>query len=414
MIYLLSKQSPNEQNFTATSDACFNLPAPWFCTRPNFETMNNPESSCAITMRSQSAAFSGSTKMLQAIKSNRLFKASQNPLRISIKDLHGPLYKETAHNITTPTHGVYDGGVLWHVHLTSGNNGTVLCNEHIALSAISAAAVNSKFHELNFTDCCFSDTAIHIRVLMAMANLCYSNTNLSSLVFPPMKTFQILAGRYGPLLQSIDSPQTPEETQNYATAWAAIGDAISRNPRPLFVSMCMADCRMGAAGFTAIMPALVRLYQQLGLSPRCLNFSGNMLPSSSVSNLCSMLTANVNGWCVNMTWLQELSLGNNPWCQAPDIAALCAVVSKATSLRILNLSSTCGVFPSSPLQVALDQSNCPLRVLVLGGAAVDPAFAVCALVNDAIYLLNTIFSYLNCRKFTSMPLLESHARNIKR
>lgn len=371
LIHLLSRQTLDDNR----TEARFNVPAEWCATRPSYWCALRGEFDIVpINQRfiKQKGAFS--VDMLQSIKGVSLFTGFA--ACISIKDLHGPAYKESAHCLSQTVPGIYDGGVLWEPSLSSGNSGAVLCSEHVASAAVAAATCNSRFLELSFADCGFEKVASHCRILTEMSKLCLHNTTLNSIVFPPRFGFQWSPHKHGGCLVKVPPLVSPAEQQQYVAAWVAIGEAITRNPRPLFVSLGMADCCMGDAGLTSLLPGLRRLYQQLGLSPRLLNFSGNLLSAASVSYVCTMLTEPISGWCVNLSWLQELSFGNNPWCNAPNIDAMCAVLRKASSLRVLDLSSVVGAFPTPQLKDALDQSLCPLRSLTLGGYAIDPAYAV--------------------------------------
>lgn len=393
LIHLLSKQAEENQPGPA-----FGIPPEWCTTRPTYQdVIGQGLNTVPVSDRFHINKEHFDNGMIQLIKGNRLTVVNHVQAEINIKHLHGPHYKDTAHNLKDIVSGVYDGGVLWELLESSGNSGDVLCNLHLAMAALKAARFNSKFLDLSFSGCGFSDTASHCAVLTELSKVCLSNVTLNSIVFPPRLNYKLFTHAYGSTTVNVLPALSPEEQQRYCAAWMAIGDALTRNPRPLFVSLSMADCLMGDNGLVGLLPGLTRLYQQLGLSPRALNFSGNGLSSTSVSYVCSMLTEAFNGFCVNLSWLQELSFGKNPWCNAPNVDAMCSVLCRATSLRVLDLSSSYGAFPTVPLKSALDQSMCPLRVLILGGYTVDPSFAVrCFCGSSEILFCSDITTLFDC------------------
>jgi hypothetical protein len=376
LIHLLSRQTISECD-EPNSIARFAGPDTWAATRPTYRNAFN----CDFDMLHISQRRFVDAEMLGRVKWSALFKDTPFPFALNIKELHGPVYKHSAHCLSPQAApgGVVDGGVLWELPQSCGTRTHVLCNPFVAVAALRAVTCNPKFLDLSFAECGFNAAADHCGILNEMGAVLMRNTALNSVVFPSRLGYKVVTHKFGVML--VNSLPTIDwaEQNNYIATWVGIGNAIMHNPRPLLIALNMSGCLMSPAGLDGLLPGLAKLYQQLGLAPRVLNFSDNNLNVGSVFSICGLLTDPFNGgWCVNLAWLQELSFGNNAWCDTstPIVKTVCGVLRKATSLRVLDLSSTFGSFPTPQLREALDQSRCPLQQLTIGGCPVDPAYAV--------------------------------------
>ena len=407
LILLLSRQTAQE----AEKAPRYNIPPEWCSARPMLaSTISSTVNSIPIQDRFIKGNTAVCSQVFRLLKQNALTKGAGAHVRLIIKDLHGPEYKVSANNLSVPVDGVYDGGVLYHVFNFPKEDENVLCNEEIATAAISAAHFNRKFYALSFSGCIFQSFESHLRILSAMSALISRNTNLNTIVFPPLVTMAPTMHQHGTFVAKKEASTPPQQewVKQYASVWCAIGEAMAYNPSPKFEFLTMSDCFMGDAGMEGLLRGLSKVFQTCGLSPRILNFRGNFLSSTSVSKICRLLTGDINGRFVNLSWLQELSFGGNPWCNAPDVEGLCNVIRQATSLQILDLSSSYGAFPLPQLRDALAESRCPLRVLIIGGYEIAPAFAVHP-IHTSVDVKLLIFA-LYLRTFMPKLLLLLHSQ----
>lgn len=246
--------------------------------------------------------------------------------------------------INMTTGSISAGGVWWYGRVYKDKE--LVCNAHIAASAIKALTFSRFFHTLSFKKCALSGETAHLAVLREMIPLCRFNTCLMAIAFPPIA---IPGGSV---------------SLTYLDLYNQIGQALVSNQRPLFSSFDFSKCNINDKLLHSLLPGLSRLFVNLMIPPVSLKFNNNFLTSTGVSSICRMLLASP------LVRLMELSFGGNPWCHAPDIQSLEAIIKNASSLCILNVESTQNNFPIQILRNVLTFSVCPLRELYVAGTPV--------------------------------------------
>ena len=244
---------------------------------------------------------------------------------------------------------VLAGDIRWHLpSLTKETR--LMALEQVVVGALRAIVNSQSIHTLSFDRTSLPTVNAQLASLEAMVDVCRQNCTLASISFP-----------------YCDVPDTaPKITE----AWLNMGKALISNPKPRFTSIDVRGGNMGDAGLIALLPGLVRLFhptQGLGLRPVSLRFDNNNLSAAAVWELCTKLLHHCD-----LSDLQELSLGANPWTdttQHDAASAVVRVVKSAPALRVLNVQSKFRSFPQLPaLQAALVESACPLETLAVGGS----------------------------------------------
>ena len=241
------------------------------------------------------------------------------------------------------------GGIRW--HLPSQTKETrLVALEQVVVGALRAIVNSQSTHTLNFDRTCMANLGGQLTALEAMVDVCRHNGSLTSISFPYCNV--------------------PATAPKITEAWLNMGKALISNPKPRFTSIDVRGGNMGDAGLIALLPGLVRLFhptQGLGLRPVSLRFDNNNLSAAAVWELCTKLLHHCD-----LSDLQELSLGANPWTdttQHDAVSAVVRVVKSAPALRVLNVQSKFRSFPQLPaLQAALVESACPLETLAVGGS----------------------------------------------
>jgi hypothetical protein len=196
------------------------------------------------------------------------------------------------------------------------------------------------FHTLSFARCILAADSDPRQIYAAMADVCKHNSSLTSIDFP----------RHG-----------------RANGWEELSEALLQNQLPLFTSINAGGTQLDDVSLELLLPSLLRLYDkaQLGLSPVSLCFEDNRLSDAGIARLCTQLVA-----VADLSRLQAVSFGDNPWVGEGSATALIKLLRMARSLQRLDIRARGRTFPHmNDLVAALLESKCPLAEFAVGGHA---------------------------------------------